>query len=319
MPLPLREYYPIERASELLECTVDDLLHWGGSGNIRLCLMLHNVNAICFFDFSIFEEIIKDFKIPRVENNDKINRFIELYYVVYEFYKKNELNFINELKCKTYGDVAIMFLTGVERQGIRVSNISDIKNKKYDFEFMPNYISNFIDGEDAECYHLIKAPVKLNGFFPLRRRFYEYEKLGVISCVGKTKYVAISSLDFSLDLEVVDNLEFYINDLFILKDDFIKIVNTSKKGGELTKMPGYEHFVIYDEKNKNKNKNKSLTDARNSATARLIAKALIIKYLPKVKDNPAKLAAVLEGEIKEAGLGAVSVSKDTVSRWMKED
>ncbi|EHE1549846.1 hypothetical protein JNP00_003744, partial [Salmonella enterica] len=67
------------------------------------------------------------------------------------------------------------------------------------------------------------------------------------------------------------------------------------------------------------NKNKSLTDVRNSATARLIAKALIIKYLPKVKDNPAKLAAVLEGEIKEAGLGAVSVSKDTVSRWMKED
>ncbi|EHY0298296.1 hypothetical protein K1119_004606, partial [Salmonella enterica] len=224
-------------------------------------------------------------------------------------------NFINELKCKAYGDVAIMFLTGFGCKGIRVSNISGIKNKKCDFEFMPNYISDFIDGEDAECYNLIKTPVELNGFFPLCRRFYEYEKMGVISRVEKTKYVAISSLDFSLYLEVVDKLEFYINDLFILKDDFIKIVNASKKGGELTKMPGYEHFVIYDKENKNK----SLTDVRNSATARLIAKALIIKYLPKVKDNPAKLAAVLEGEIKEAGLGAVSVSKDTVSRWMKED
>ncbi|ECE6503331.1 hypothetical protein HP623_000689 [Salmonella enterica] len=317
MPLPLREYYPIERAAELLECTVDDLVHWGENGNIRLCLMLHKVNAICFFDFSIFEEIIKDFKILKAENNDKVNRFIESYYTVYEFYKKNEMAFINELKCKVYGDVAIMFLTGFRRQGIEVSNINDIKSKKWNFEFMPNYISDFIDGEDAECYNLIKTPVVLNGFFPLRRDFYIYKKLGVISCTEKTKYIKISSLDFSLNFEVVDNLEFYINDLFILKDDFIKIVNNSKKGGELTKMPGYEHFVIYDEKNNNKNK--SFTDVRNSATARLIAKALIIKYLPKVKDNPAKLAAVLEGEIKEAGLGDVSVSKDTVSRWMKED
>ncbi|EDM7394175.1 hypothetical protein CWG81_11615 [Salmonella enterica subsp. enterica serovar Schwarzengrund] len=317
MPLPLREYYPIGRAAELLECTVDDLLHWGGNGNIRLCLMLHDVNAICFFDFSIFEEIIKDFKIPRVENHDKINRFIESYYTVYEFYKKDELNFINKLKCKTYGDVAIMFLADFDCKGIRVSNISDIQNKKCDFEFMPNYISYFIDGEDAECYNRIKTPVKLNGFFPLCRRFYKYEQLGVVSRVGKTKHVAISSLDFSLRLEVVDNLEFYITDLFILKDDFIKIVNTSKKGGELTKMPGYENFIIYGKNNESKNK--SLTDVRNSATARLIAKALIINYLPDLKNNPAKLAGVLEREIEQAGLGDLSVSKDTISRWMKED
>ncbi|HGB5416235.1 TPA: hypothetical protein ACIVQF_001815, partial [Salmonella enterica subsp. enterica serovar Muenchen] len=40
MTLPLREYYPIERAAELLECTVDDLIHWAMVGSIRLYIKI---------------------------------------------------------------------------------------------------------------------------------------------------------------------------------------------------------------------------------------------------------------------------------------
>ncbi|PSH11285.1 hypothetical protein B7R74_21725, partial [Yersinia pseudotuberculosis] len=36
MALPLREYYPISRASELLGCDTGDLLHWAEIGAINL-------------------------------------------------------------------------------------------------------------------------------------------------------------------------------------------------------------------------------------------------------------------------------------------
>ncbi|HFU0690343.1 TPA: hypothetical protein ACGRG7_001939 [Morganella morganii] len=36
MGIPLREYYPISRAAELLECTVGDLLHWASIAAIKL-------------------------------------------------------------------------------------------------------------------------------------------------------------------------------------------------------------------------------------------------------------------------------------------
>ncbi|EBX2144793.1 hypothetical protein DRD92_09515 [Salmonella enterica subsp. enterica serovar Newport] len=317
MPLPLREYYPIERAAELLECTVDDLLHWGENGRIRLCLMLHKVNAFCYLDFSIFEEIINDFNLPLTEKNNKSNRFIESYYTVHEYYKNNGLDFIEKLSCKVYYDVAFMLLTGCAHKGVRVKHIDNIHNKKWSFEIIPNYIKDYVSGVDADFEYIIKIPIELEGFFPLCKKFYTFRKWGVISDTEKTNYAFISFLDFSSRLFVIESLEFCINDLFVLKDDFIKIMNASKKGSELAKMPGYESFIICDEENNNNDK--LSTNVRNSATARLIAKALIIKNHPEIKDNPVKLAAVLEREIKEAGLGDVSVSKDTVSRWMKED
>lgn len=36
MGIPLREYYPIDRAAELLGCKEDDILHWAGVGAIKL-------------------------------------------------------------------------------------------------------------------------------------------------------------------------------------------------------------------------------------------------------------------------------------------
>lgn len=32
MTLPLRDYYPIERAAKLLDCDIDDLIHWAVTG-----------------------------------------------------------------------------------------------------------------------------------------------------------------------------------------------------------------------------------------------------------------------------------------------
>ncbi|GKN10117.1 hypothetical protein NUKP76_52860 [Klebsiella variicola] len=36
MGMPLREYYRIHRAADLLKCEVEDLLHWASIGAIKL-------------------------------------------------------------------------------------------------------------------------------------------------------------------------------------------------------------------------------------------------------------------------------------------
>lgn len=43
--LPL-EYCRITRAAQLLNCEVNDILHWGAVGAIRLSVMLDNAPAI---------------------------------------------------------------------------------------------------------------------------------------------------------------------------------------------------------------------------------------------------------------------------------
>ncbi|HBM0247429.1 hypothetical protein NA256_10880 [Salmonella sp. NW805] len=309
MPLPLREYYPIERAAELLGCTIDDLICWGESGNIRLCLMLCNVNAFCRYDFSIFDEIIKKYKIPEVKSDVNCNNFIASYYAVCNYFKKDH-RLMHEMDGEKYYDSALQLVMGFNQNlNSKINtNLNFIYGGNFDFKQLESFYS-----ENST----FKIPVILNGFFPLNREFYTYKRYGVISNNTKTSYANISSFDFLKKLYITDNLEFYINDLFILKDDFVKIMNASKKGEELTKIPGYDYLSIFHEENNNKDK--IITDTRNSATSIKIAKALIINYHPDIKSNPKKLAGILETEIKNAGLGDFSVSKDTISRWMKGD
>ncbi|EHG4768843.1 hypothetical protein J3916_001837 [Salmonella enterica] len=314
MPLPLRDYYPIERSAELLECTIDDLLHWGEIGAIRLCLRFWNVNAYQFCDFSIFNEIMKDFNIPAIDFDDDLNPYIAYYYAVYRYVKNkdNGLKFIKEMKSKKYYDTACQLLTGFN--GNPNSRIEVSVNRVYSEGFKVESLKVF-NGDEYNC--IFEIPVKLNGFFPLNKRFFTYKRAGVPLDEIKDNYIAISSFDFLTALYVTDSLIFHTNDIFILKDDFIKIKNASKNGGELTKTPGFDYLSRYDEKHSDKNKN--TIEARNSATSIKIAKALIINHHPTIKNNPKKLAGVLETEIKKAGLGDSTVSKDTISRWMKGD
>ncbi|EFT8979923.1 hypothetical protein HVA68_003085, partial [Salmonella enterica] len=46
MPLPLREYYPIGRAAELLDCTLDDLIHWAITKRISMYIKIDSAYGI---------------------------------------------------------------------------------------------------------------------------------------------------------------------------------------------------------------------------------------------------------------------------------
>ncbi|EBB7650908.1 hypothetical protein CKC63_24195 [Salmonella enterica] len=305
MPLPLREYYPINRATELLDCTIDDLICWGEFGKIKLCLKCFLLDAFCFFDFEIFNEIIKDFNLQKKKIKGNMDEYINAYFTVYDRYMEDQIDFIGKIKNKSYGGAACTLLIGCSESEIS-SIICDphlILSDGANYKFNPGIPSFF------------KIPVQIHGFFPLNKSFYRYRD--AFPKGKEYKHGCMTSLDFSAYIYAINKERFSVDDLFILKDDFIKIMEASKKGCELTTIPGFncyneliENEVIYTDK-----RNK---DARNSAASIKIAKALIINYHPDTKNNPAKLAMILEEEIRKAGLGDFSVSKDTISRWMKE-
>ncbi|HCD6923194.1 TPA: hypothetical protein NDW69_005221, partial [Klebsiella pneumoniae] len=42
MAIPLREYYSLSRAAELLDCKVEDLIHWASIGGINIYLSIES-------------------------------------------------------------------------------------------------------------------------------------------------------------------------------------------------------------------------------------------------------------------------------------
>ncbi|EJB9549290.1 hypothetical protein MXH74_001060 [Salmonella enterica] len=305
MPLPLREYYPINRVAELLDCTIDDLICWGEFGKIKLCLRCFLLDAFCFFNFEIFNEIIKDFNLQKKKIKGEIDGYINAYSTVYDCYLEDSIDFIGKIKNKPYNGAACTLLTGCSESEIStiICNPHLILSDGVDYKFNPNAPSFF------------KIPVQINGFFPLNKSFYRYREADLKEKEYKVQY--ITSLDFWAYIHTIDNVRFSVDDLFILKDDFIKIMEASKKGCELTTIPGFNHYNELTE-NEINYMDKGNKEPRNSAASIKIAKALIINYHPDTKNHPAKLAVILEEEIRKAGLGDFSVSKDTVSRWMKE-
>ncbi|HBR5479340.1 TPA: hypothetical protein L9Y92_001653 [Klebsiella pneumoniae] len=63
MSLPNRLYYPIELAASKLGCTPSDLIHFGATSNVEICIHLSFHNASCDFEFNSsngIEDLIKN-------------------------------------------------------------------------------------------------------------------------------------------------------------------------------------------------------------------------------------------------------------------
>ncbi|EKE0153907.1 hypothetical protein OS665_003545 [Salmonella enterica] len=329
MPLPLRDYYPIGRAAELLECTIGDLLCWGHTDCIRLCVKLESVRgSFCIDEFSYFcKNIIKDLNLSSSHceySDDAIKNIV----IILKYFIENKSDFLKEIENKYYYPMiyqlvkcknpdsksrVINTFAPIIKSGIDFEKIN--MDEVYNAENPPPYLQDEVDYENIDDFYdygndSINIPVFLSGFFALNDNFYEDIENESKTGVFKLEYV--ETYNYLLTILLEEEVEFNFNDIFVLKDDFIKIKNASKTGGELSKIQlnkNYNHKEKYQE----------VKTIRNSLSSITVAKALIINYLHELKNNPAKLAAVLEREIKQAGLGDFSVSKDTISRWMKED
>ncbi|EIZ2109985.1 TPA: hypothetical protein P5S16_003008 [Salmonella enterica subsp. enterica serovar Concord] len=302
MPLPLRDYYPAERAAELLGCTIDDLICWGEKGQIRLCIRLNKIagflkiyNPLVFYD-----GLITDLGLPPLSENDsEENMLIDVMDNIYNAYVNNK-GILNKIRDKTCFATFFQLFYTVNRD-----NNCHIRSDYYSDELKFELVNRFLGRDYAYL------TVSMREFFALPTCFYKvcgnFETLNDDSYLNTTDYL----------MEVIpcinEPIEITIDDLFVLKNDFIRIREASKNGDELTDV--FEDIVC----NSSSLSSDKYRLKRSSSASISALKALIINYHSDVKDNPSKLADVLTLEAERAGLGKIKFSKDTVSRWMKED
>ncbi|EEB5696455.1 hypothetical protein GN496_09900 [Salmonella enterica] len=307
MPLPLREYYPLERAAELLECTVDDLFHWAATRKIDLCVMVKD--AIGYTDIpdwrKEYKKAAKYIELPVIDESK--SKCEQLFFVLKTLHHEDDSHTMLIDKCRdVLGDYSFNCFELIQAGYVYGDNgvfwsidIDEVSIDGYDT------IRKLSKTDKDE----IRIKVILSGIFLLSDEvFYENINFHTLN----DSRVSISPPDgyFDITLSLGDNL--YLDDIefFIIKSDFLKIKESSINGDEIPD----EHQRYRREDSERKDKKLS----RVSTPAKTAIKALIANHHPEIKKNPAKVAEVLAVEARQAGLGDVNFDKNTVSNWLKE-
>ncbi|EBJ8357645.1 hypothetical protein D0W10_14440 [Salmonella enterica] len=322
MPLPLREYYPLDRAAELLECTIDDLIHWASFGYINLCIKLKNVDGV--FEVRDWRDIYNSEFVPMGAPPIDISesKKNQLYFSLYNIHNGGggELKITNhepleytigkkyiELYREKYNyasyfcDAIVFICEGKSIESLSVISIGCVSDVE-DFSITDYIVEKLSLTDDNKIF----IKVNLDGLFVMyadERSFWddittnELRRDFVVGAVN-------SGLEF--DLHSKQNLVSYDN-LFILRSDFLKIKEASKEGKE----------IYIDEEMKDRKAKKNV-QTRTSKAEKIAIKALIANHHPEIKSNPAKVAEVLAAEARQAGLGDVTFDKNTVSNWLRE-
>ncbi|EJB2592448.1 hypothetical protein MT629_003338 [Salmonella enterica] len=169
MPLPLREYYPIGRAAELLECTVDDLIHWAMSGCIRIYLRIEHGYALVHKE--PLSELIgfKDFSLITVDT-EYYDRLVEL---------DKENNIEEEKKDKDWQDYFFAkaeIIYNAMNDFIRKNNVKCFSDRRLNHVFYS--LMYFFELRSINEYCNISSAVVANEIFECETKEYcEIKKL----------------------------------------------------------------------------------------------------------------------------------------------
>lgn len=306
MPLPLREYYPLERAAELLECTVDDLFHWAESREINLCVILKDATGhMRINDWrKKYEQVAEEMNLPAIDKT--ASTYEQLLFSLNNLLYSDPSNVRAIDKCRdlpgTYSFNNVEFIknkfAGTEEGVFWYIETKDFPDDNRD------YIMDLSKSESNG----ITVEVALSGFFFLFIENILYR--------GEILYENgfIYSIDGFFDVSLLLDNPACINDIefFILKSDFLKIKDASINGDEIA----IDNYLYHQRKNSERSN--KMVAPRISTPAKTAIKALISNHHPEIKGNPAKVAEVLAAEARQAGLGDVNFDKNTVSNWLKE-
>lgn len=256
MPLPLREYYPIGRAAELLECTIDDLVHWASTGCIRLFIKTNKsigfVSSSCIFthrprnaDFGVIisgtdhEAKLNDFLEKSTSKNLSLSEFFKklndiLYNAMIDYESKfgSINNFENSDVVKFFATSKILFKDGI------VENLSSITKN--------NFLNpEIIDGVDLSMLSNDFIFVYASGYFALGELFFVNSEMDnkFKKGLNSNNPVRMPESNLAIYLLFNDNVNFDISNLFVSKVDFCLISNASKNADDLPiKYPSYRNY-----------------------------------------------------------------------------
>lgn len=265
MPLPLREYYPIERAAELLGCTIDDLIHWAMVGSIRLYIKIEFayglLDEVSFDDlpetdyFDIItegtehkKELIELDKSIDEDCIDDFNYSFERAKIIHDAmgtykFKHGSVKCFDEINMRyTFSKLEYVFGGIVSDDFSEIMSIKIIERLPDGGEVYSNIKKDLLKYNDHDTDYI----VRLAGFFGLGESFFSWydfrNKFLIESYDGFDNPVYMPESKLHIQVMVSDNVEFNIKDLFIFKEDFIAIQNVSKEGSELIKKHPYRRI-----------------------------------------------------------------------------
>lgn len=342
MPLPLRDYYPITRAAELLGCTIDDLLHWAMTGCIRVYIKVEHSHGVLLEeslsdvvgcrDFNVIvdgtEYKDKLFAIDELDDEWDGEYFLERARVIYDamnhyIRKHSDIKCLNEIGLREdFAHLRYFFSHDVTEDFCAITSeewfrqgIGD-KDDKYQDEIskIPSLSKPFI--------------VSMRGFFGLGGGFFEgfnfHNKFSVDQCGDGNNLVYMPESDLCISMISNVDVRFEIEDLFIFKCDFLEMQKSSINGDELKKKYSYQRISnnhgwwrwLYHGDEEIADSHKVEKTERVSRPAINALNILISKYHNEIKNSPTKLAEVLTAEAIELGIENVEFDKNTVSRWI---
>ncbi|EDS7006042.1 hypothetical protein A3R75_002317 [Salmonella enterica subsp. diarizonae] len=308
MPLPLREYYPLERAAELLECTVDDLFHWAAARKINLCVLVKD--AIGYIDISDwrkeYQRAAKHIDLPAIDESKPKHE--QLFFVLNTLLHEDDSHTRLIDKCRDMLDDYSF-------------NCVELIQSGYAYGDNDIFWSIYIDEVSIDGYNSIRElsktdtdeiriEVLLSGIFLLSDDDF-YENINFHTLNDSRVLISPPDEYFDITLFFGDNLHLDDIEFFIVKSDFLKIKESSINGDDI--LSEYQRYRREDSEQSDK---KILS--RVSTPAKTAIKALIANHHPEIKSNPAKVAEVLAAEARQAGLGDVTFDKNTVSNWLRE-
>ncbi|OFC63104.1 hypothetical protein WKI72_17040 [Candidatus Erwinia dacicola] len=352
MSLPLREYYTIERASELLGCTFDDLVHWAMIGCIRLNIKLDQAvgillgvdidDSLCGIDFDVifkgpeFQARLDDIEKRYVEYSSEDNA--DSSDDGYQIYFDEKVAVIHKGLKYIYangGDNLILSDLHLSRFFSYLNYMNDrIVSEDFCHIMQSDYFgSSDFDNDFFAKNNLVKIDnatyVRGSGFFALDVEFFNNFKLDpkFFSCNGEDYYniVTMPESNLSLSLLTKEDIEFSLNDLFIFKNDFLAIRKSMQDGVEMHKkyarylssnMHLWMKNVNYSGGGFNQSKNLTVKE-RISSPLRNVLRLLIVKHYPEYINKPSKLAEILSAEARQTQeFHNHKFDGETVARWL---
>lgn len=291
MSLPLREYYCLPRAAELLGCDIDDLLHWAKMRKIYLCINLKNAKGkIDVFDWrKDYQKLADEYNFPSIEGMKSKKEQLLLSLVVMT--DNNNKDICRELLKSSFS--LIEFIKDGVSYVDPVCNIYTSTNEAID-----------IISETDSVY--VSVGVDLDGVFIIdSASFYD----DVHSLTIEDYSTIISPKEgFLIGLCLDDDIRLSVNDLFILKNDFLKIKEASNNGGEI---------YIDDEWSREYETSKPEKAVRTSSKAKLAINVMAKRLYAKECKSPTQLANTLTAEAHRQGL-EVTFDHATVARWLEK-